>query len=131
MGTSTAQSLATTSQTIKPGSKLGVVPQCTFSTGYVHKFTSNGKAYCMVNLGRKEQNEAIDSCKKMNAGLPLPRSKNETAEYIKITGNENVWIGLTDVTKSGNVAAWKDLNGKPIGNRYVNLRVTDYIAHDS
>ena len=85
----------------------------------------------MINLGTKEQNEAIDSCKKMNAGLPLPRSKNETAEYIKITGNENVWIGLTDITKSGNVAAWKDLNGKPIGNRYVNLRVTDYIAHDS
>ena len=82
----------------------------------------------MTNLGKKGQDEAIDSCKKMNAGLPLPKSKNETAEYLKITGSEYVWMGLTDVTKSGDMAAWKDLDGNPIGNRYVNLRVIDFIA---
>ena len=128
MGTSTAQSSAKASQTTKPGSKLGVVQQCTISTGYVHKLTYDGNAYCMTNLGKKGQDEAIDSCKKMNAGLPLPKSKNETAEYLKITGSENVWMGLTDVTKSGDMAAWKDLDGNPIGNRYVNLRVIDFIA---
>ena len=77
----------------------------------------------MVNHGKKNQDAAIEFCKKMNAGLPLPKSKGEAAEYLKITGSEHVWMGLTDVTKSGNMAAWKDLDGNPIGNRYVNLRV--------
>ena len=77
----------------------------------------------MVNHGAKRQNEAIDFCKKMNAGLPLPKSKGEVKEFLKFTGWHNVWIGITDVTKSGNMAAWKDLEGNPIGNRYVNLRV--------
>ena len=128
MGTSTAQSSAKASQTTKPGSKLGVVQQCTISTGYVQKLTYDGNAYCMTNLGKKGQDEAIDSCKKMNAGLPLPKSKGEVDEYLKITGSGNVWMGLTDVTKSGDMAAWKDLDGNPIGNRYVNLRVIDLIA---
>ena len=126
MGTSTAQSSAKASQTTKPGSKLGVVQQCTISTGYVRKLTYDGNAYCMTNLGKKRQDEAIDSCKKMNAGLPLPKSKNETAEYLKITGSEYVWIGLTDSTKSGDMAAWKDLDGNPIGTRFVNLRVIKF-----
>ena len=128
MGSSTAQSSAKASQTTKPGSKLGVVQQCTISTGYVRKLTYDGNAYCMTNLGKKGQDEAIDSCKKLNAGLPLPKSKNETAEYLKRTGSQNVWIGLTDSTQSGDMAAWKDLDGDPIGNRYVNLRVIDFIA---
>ena len=126
MGTSTTQSSAKASQTTKPGSKLGVVQQCTISTGYVHKLTYDGNAYCMTNLGKKGQDEAIDSCKKMNAGLPLPKSKGEVNEFLKFTGPHNVWIGITDVTKSGNMAAWKDLEGNPIGNRYVNLRVMTF-----
>ena len=69
---------------------------------------------------------AIDFCKKMNAGLPLPKSKEETAEFLKITGSQRVWIGLTDVTKSKDIAAWKDIEGNPIGNRYVNLRVITF-----
>ena len=80
----------------------------------------------MTNLGKKGQDEAIDSCKKMNAGLPLPKSKNETAEYLKITGSENVWIGLTDSTQSGDMAAWNDIEGNPIGTRFVNLRVIKF-----
>ena len=83
----------------------------------------------MVNRGKKSQDAAIDFCKKLNAGLPLPKSKGETEKYLKITGSENVWIGLTDVTKSGNMAAWKDLEGNPIGNRYVNLRVVNLMDH--
>ena len=77
----------------------------------------------MVNHGTKNQDVAIDFCKKLNAGLPLPKSKGEVDEYLKITGSKNVWIGLTDSTQSGNMTSWKDLDGNPIGNRYVNLRV--------
>ena len=84
----------------------------------------------MVNHGKKNQDAAIEFCKKMNAGLPLPKSKGEVDEYLKITGSENVWMGLTDVTKSGDMAAWKDLDGNPIGNRYVNLRVIDLLAYE-
>ena len=78
----------------------------------------------MVNYGEKKQDEAIDFCKKMNAGLPLPKNKGEVDKYLKITGSEYVWIGITDSTQSGNVSAWKDLDGNPIGSHYVNVRVT-------
>ena len=79
----------------------------------------------MVFHGEKSQDAAIDFCKKRNAGLPLPKSKGEVDEYLKITGT-NVWIGLTDPTKSGDKTAWKDLDGDPIGSRYVNLRVKKF-----
>ena len=74
----------------------------------------------MVYQGIKKQDEAINFCKKLNAGLPLPKSEGEVKEFLKITGSQDVWIGLTDSTRSGNKAAWKDLDGNPIGNRYVN-----------
>ena len=104
------------------GSKLGVVSQCTL-TGSIKKFTYDGNSYCMVDHGYKYQDDAIEFCKKMNAGLPLPKSKGEVTEYLKITGYGTVWIGLTDSTNSGKKSAWKDLEGNPIGNRYVNLRI--------
>ena len=81
----------------------------------------------MVYHGRKSQDGAIDFCKKLNAGLPLPKSKGELTEFLKITGFFSVWIGLTDSTNSGNKASWKDLEGNPIGNRYVNLRVNNIL----
>ena len=81
----------------------------------------------MVYHGIKSQDEAIDFCKKLNAGLPLPKSKGELTEFLKITGFFSVWIGLTDSTNSGNKASWKDLEGNPIGNRYVNLRVNNIL----
>ena len=81
----------------------------------------------MVDHGRKSQDGAIDFCKKLNAGLPLPKSKGELTEFLKITGFFSVWIGLTDSTNSGNKASWKDLEGNPIGNRYVNLRVNNIL----
>ena len=105
-------------------SGLGVVPMCTL-TGSVKTFTYDDNTYCMVDHGVKFQDAAIEFCKKMNAGLPLPKSKGEITEYLKITGSERVWMGLTDVTNSGNMAAWKDLEGNPIGNHYVNLRGHD------
>ena len=112
-------------------SKLGVVPECTLTSKFppVRKLTYDGRTYCMVYRGNKSQDEAINFCKKSNAGLPLPKSKGEVDEFLKITVSHishNVWIGLTDSTKSGNTAAWKDLDGNPIGNRYVNLRVIKF-----
>ena len=82
----------------------------------------------MINYGEKSQDEAIYLCKKLNAGLPLPKSKGETAEYLKITGFQSSWMGLTDSTKSGKMAAWRDLEGNLLGNHYVNLRVINLKA---
>ena len=110
---------------VSPESKLGVVPHCTL-TGLVKTLTYDGNSYCMVNHGTKNQDAAIEFCKKINAGLPLPKSKGELDEYLKITGQKRVWMGLTDSTQSGNMAAWKDLEGKPVGNRFVNLRVRTF-----
>ena len=77
----------------------------------------------MVNKGKKGQNEAIDECKKLNAQLPLPKSKNEADKLREVTGTDNVWIGIRDLTKSGDESKWKDAEENIIGNRYVNLRV--------
>ena len=126
---------STTSVYTKP--KLGVVPQCTLTKNYRKYFTYYGRTYCMVYYGERNHNAAIDLCKKRNAGLPLPKSKKEVDEFLKITSpfygwgsSTPVWIGLTDVTKSGNKAAWKDVEGNPIGNRYVNLRVVNLMDHE-
>ena len=73
-----------------------------------------------LTMVKKSQDAAINFCKKRNAGLPLPKSKGEVDEYLKITGSEHVWIGKTDSTQSGNMSAWKDLEGNPIGGHYVN-----------
>ena len=86
----------------------------------------------MVYKGENSHDKAIGFCKMFyNAGLPLPKSKGEAMEFLKITGSQSVWIGLTDSTKNGNKAAWKDLDGFPIGNRYVNLRVKNihFLSH--
>ena len=80
----------------------------------------------MVNRGHKHQDEAINYCEKVNAGLPLPKSKGEVDEFLKITGSLSTWIGITDSTKSGKKAAWKDLEGNLIGSRFVNLRVKTF-----
>ena len=82
----------------------------------------------MAKYGQKKQNAAINFCKKMNAGLPLPKSKGEVIEFLKITGggcctDKYTWIGLTDSTKSGYKSAWLDIEGNPVGSHYVNLRV--------
>ena len=108
-------------------SKLGVVQQCTL-IGAVRKMTYDGNSYCMAKYGQKKQNAAIKFCKKMNAGLPLPKSKGEVIEFLMITGSgcctdKYTWIGLTDSTQSGYKSAWLDLEGNPVGSHYVNLRV--------
>ena len=63
----------------------------------------------------------------MNAQLPLPKSKGEADKLRNITGFDNVWIGIRDLTKSGDQSKWKDVEGNSIGKAYVNLRVEIYI----
>ena len=81
----------------------------------------------MVNYGKKTQDAAINFCKKMNSRLPLPKNKGEVDEYLKITGSENVWIGITDSGSSGSPFPWKDLEGNLMLRRYVNLRVMKFV----
>ena len=77
----------------------------------------------MISAGYKKQNEAMDYCKNINAKLPLPKSQGEFNEFNKITGGFTVWIGIRDLTRGGVKANWKDAEGNPIGNAYVNSRV--------
>ena len=79
----------------------------------------------MVYKGKKGQNEAMDECKTLNAQLPLPKNKNEADEFRKITGTDFFWIGIRDLTKSGDPSKWKDVEGNTIGNAYINLRVNE------
>ena len=77
----------------------------------------------MVYMGKNGQNAAMDECKMLNAQLPLPKSKGEADEFRTITGTDSTWIGIRDLTESGDKTKWKDVEGNPIGNGYVNLRV--------
>ena len=69
----------------------------------------------------------MDFCKNINAKLPLPKSKAEFDEFVKITGSSYVWIGIKDLTMGGVRENWKDAEGNSIGNAYVNLRVINFI----
>ena len=109
---------------------LGVVKECTL-TGDVRTISYGNVSYCMVDKGIKGQNEAMEECKTLNAQLPLPKSKGEADELIKVTGNCNAWtcnawIGIRDLTKSGIQSKWKDVEGNLIGDAYVNVRVINF-----
>ena len=65
----------------------------------------------------------MDHCEYFNAQLPLPKSKEEAIEFRKVIGTKNTWIGIRDLKKNGVKACWKDKEGNPVGNSYVNLRV--------
>ena len=101
---------------------LGVVKECTL-TGDVRTVSYGNLSYCMVDKGRKGQNEAMEECKTLNAQLPLPKSKGEADELRKVTGKNNAWIGIRDLTKSGIQSKWRDVEGNLIGDAYVNVRV--------
>ena len=100
-----------------------MVPKCTL-TGSVKTFSHGNSSFCIVNKGTKGQNEAMDECMTLNAQLPLPKSKNEKHGFRAIMGYYFAWIGIRDLTESGDPSKWKDAEGNLIGSRYVNLRVT-------
>ena len=98
-------------------------------TGTVQKMNEGNRSYCMAYKGRKSHNVAMETCKKLNAKLPLPKSKEEAESFRKITEvgakslfDKNVWIGIRDLTKSGVKENWKDVEGNPIGSAYVNQK---------
>ena len=107
-------------------SGLGVVTKCTL-TGSVKTLSHGTNSYCMAYMGQKGQNAAMEECKKLNAKLPLPKNKEEAEKFRKIT-LANTWIGIRDFTMGGVKANWKDVEGNPIGNAFVNSRVTNLLS---
>ena len=124
---------------------LGIVEKCTLSGSM--PFVYGNAKYCVLFGGFKGQNEAMAECRTLNAQLPLPKSKNEAVEFGKTIGNivhvtalsglvntmgatlgvtgftGKTWIGIRDLTQSGDKSKWKDAEGNLIGSRFVNLRV--------
>ena len=78
----------------------------------------------MIDIGKKWQNVSIQECMKVNAKLPLPKNEGEADKFREITGGDNTWIGITDLTWSGVKENWTDVEGNQVGNAYVNFRVT-------
>ena len=77
----------------------------------------------MAYKGKKSHNVAMNTCKKLNAKLPLPKSKEEANLFRMTTGltiGNPIWIGIRDPTKGGIKENWKDVEGNPIGSAYVN-----------
>ena len=94
-------------------------------TGYVQNITVDGRSYCVVGHGLKKHPDAFDFCKKLNARLPLPRSKQEADEFLKLSPS---WtnVDARNPKKTSNRAEWVDAEGKPLGNRPVYLRGHKY-----
>ena len=95
-------------------------------------FTIGERSYCSVNMGLMTQSEGIQTCKKLEATLPLPKDEAEYAFVKKLraqaysneaTKAKDIFFGLSDPTKSGIRENWIDDNGNKIGDTYVNLRV--------
>ena len=108
---------------------LGEVPTCTLIDA--QQIEVEGRKYCAVHTGVRTQSESVAHCKRLNARLPLPKSKAEYASFEKIFPNR-AWI---DITKpdyvEGMIAEkldWKD----SIGNvpKFVKIRVAiDLMLH--
>ena len=110
---------------------LGLVQKCTL-TGSVKTVSYGNRSYCLVFKGLKGQNAAMDECKKLNARLPLPKSKGEADEFRKVTKTVKtqyyrVWIGIRDLLFTGVRSEWKDVEGNVIGSAYVNFRVRNLV----
>ena len=98
---------------------LGIVTKCTL-TGTVKNINVDGRSYCVVDLGNKKHSEAVELCKNLNAKLPLPRSKEEADQFLKISPS---WthVDARNPKKTSNKTEWVDAEGKPLGNRAVYL----------
>ena len=106
-------------------SDLGTVAKCTLS-GAVNNINVDGRSYCVVDHGNKKHPDAFEFCKKLNARLPLPRNKQEAAEFLKLSPS---WtnVDARNPKKTSNEAEWVDAEGKPLGNRPVYLRGQKFI----
>ena len=106
-------------------SVLGVVTSCTLH-GKVKDINVDGRSYCVVDWGNMKHAQAIEFCKKLNARLPLPRSKKEADEFRKVIPftitSSVIHADARNPKKTANKAEWVDAESKPLGNRPVNLR---------
>ena len=89
-------------------------------TGIVKNINVEGRSYCVVDHGNKKHSEAFEFCKKLNARLPLPKNKEEAAEFRKISSK---WthVDARNPKKTLNKAEWVDAEDKPFGSRPVYL----------
>ena len=86
----------------------------------------DGRSYCIVDKGRSFGHSlAFDTCKQLNARLPLPRNQLELDEFRKISGKFWTHVDARNPKKTSDKALWIDAEGKPLGNRPVYLRVTN------
>ena len=89
-------------------------------TGAVKNINVDGRSYCVVDHGSKKHPDAVEFCKKLNARLPLPRTKAELDEFRKISPSYTN-VDARNPKKTANKAEWVDAEGKPLGNRPVYL----------
>ena len=89
--------------------------------GSVKNINVDGRSYCVVDHGSKKHPDAVEFCKKLNARLPLPRTKAELDEFRKISPSYT-HVDARNPKKTSNKAEWVDAEGKPLGNRPVYLR---------
>ena len=101
-------------QEIKTQTKtIGQVSNCTLINARHHQLkTKSGKTsrkICSVHFGMKSRSEAFDTCKALNARLPLPLNKKENENFLKIMKTDynkttgNVHLDMSDTLKSGTV----------------------------
>ena len=70
------------------------------------------------------QIRAIQTCKELNATLPLPVSLLEFKAFSNFSSPHKAWTGISDPSKSGKKENWRDVqNKKPI---YVKPRVKTF-----
>ena len=101
-------------QEIQTNTKItGQVSNCTLINPLHHKLQTksgnNSRKICSVHFGMKSISEAIDTCKALNARLPLPSNNKENQSLLNIIKSDynittgNVHLGISDKLQSGTV----------------------------
>ena len=92
-------------------------------TGNVKNIYVDGRSYCVIDKGLLEHPLAVETCKQLNARLPLPRNELEYDVFRKISGNVWTNVDARNPRKTSHRAWWVDAEGKLLGGRPVYLRV--------
>ena len=122
---------------------LGLVSKCTLNEdklyGPVKNMKVDGHSYCVVNKANDKHPRAFETCKKLNARLPLPRNKKEADAFLKISGSKvyktsggSYWlyVDARNPKNTSNKAEWIDAEGKALGTRPVYQRVKKVLNID-
>ena len=94
----------------------GQVSNCTLAYPLQHQFqmksvdgTTSQRKICTAHFGTKSRTEAFDTCKALNARLPLPLNAKENKNLLKIVKSDynittgSVHLDMSDTLKSGTV----------------------------